>query len=312
MIAKLAPVMMARRSHLTLIFHRVLPSADPMSPDEPTATWFRDLLVRLKAGFEIIPLGDAIERAANGGLKGRTLSITFDDGYADNYTVALPELEQLGLPATFFVASAFINGGRMWNDSIIETYRRLEPGSHRVVLDDANVFEIDDWSSRRAAASATIMAWKHLHPDERQARVDEFAARVDGLPDNLMMTEDQLRKMADSPSAEIGGHTRNHPILATLTVEQARAEIEGGKADLETMIDRSLRLFAYPNGKLGRDYRPEHAGLVREAGFDAAVATDWGTLDGSTDLYAVPRFTPWHRNYNRFFIDLARCHYGMI
>ncbi len=312
MIAKLASAVMARRSHHTLIFHRVLSEVDPMSPDEPTASWFHDLLVRLKSRFEIIPLGDAIQRAANGDLKGRTLSITFDDGYADNCTVALPVLEQLELPATFFVASAFIDGGRMWNDSIIETYRRLAPGPHRVALEKVETIEVDDWSSRRAAASAAIAAWKHLHPDERQARVDELALQVDGLPNDLMMTGVQLRRMAESPYAEIGGHTRNHPILASLPVEQAGVEIEGGKVDLEAFIGRPLRLFAYPNGKLGRDYRPEHAELVREAGFDAAVATDWGTLDNSTDLYSIPRFTPWHRNYNRFFIDLARCHYGMI
>ena len=200
----------------------------------------------------------------------------------------------------------------MWNDSIIEAFRVLAPGSHELMLDQPQVFEIDSWSSRRTAAEATITAWKHLHPDERQSRVDELVTKVESLPNDLMMTREQLCAMAASPFVEIGGHTRSHPILASLPIEQAQEEIEGGKTDLEAMIDQELTLFAYPNGKLGRDYQPQHAKLVRDAGFHAAVATDWGTLDDSTDQYAIPRFTPWQSSYPRFFIDLARCHYGLI
>lgn len=312
MIDRLIAACMRRARHHTLIFHRVLATPDPMSPDEPTAPWFDRLSAMLAANFEVIPLAEAVRRADAGTLAGRSVSITFDDGYADNFSVALPILRRHGLPATFFVASGFIDGGRMWNDSIIETMRRLNDGRHEVDLPDEGLFELSDWDSRRRAAAATIGAWKHLPPAERQARVDELASRVSNLPRDLMMTKQQLQSLAGSPGVSIGGHTRSHPILAALSREQARAEIEGGKADLEGMLQQELTLFAYPNGRHGRDYRDEHAELVRKAGFAAAVATDWGALDPSTDRYAIPRFTPWHRDLRRFSLDLARCHYGLI
>lgn len=312
MIPRLAASVMRRPRHSTLIFHRVPRERDPMSPTEPDAVWFRGLIRMLAANFELISLSEALRRAEADALSGRTVSITFDDGYADNFLVALPILEEFCAPATFFVASGFIDGGRMWNDSIIETVRRLPSGVHEVPDFDAGPVALSDWDSRRAAASAIITAWKHLPPSERQSRVDALAALAAGLPDDLMMSRQQLRALGQSPCAVIGGHTQTHPILATLDEAQARDEIQGGKRDLEEWLQAEVSLFAYPNGKRGRDYLPAHAGIVQAAGFSAAVATDWGVMTADSDRFAIPRFTPWHTDLGRFAIDLARCHHGLI
>src|ERR1044071_7430526 len=67
-------------------------------------------------------------------LPKRALSITFDDGYADNYNVAAPILLRLGLAATFFVATGFLDGGCMFNDVVIEALRCA--GGAELDLDD--------------------------------------------------------------------------------------------------------------------------------------------------------------------------------
>jgi peptidoglycan/xylan/chitin deacetylase (PgdA/CDA1 family) len=303
---------MRRPLHHTLIFHRVRRERDPMSPAEPTASWFRDLIAMLARDFEPIALTDAIQRADSGSLEGGSISVTFDDGYADNFCVALPILQEYQVPATFFVASDFLDGGRMWNDSIIETIRRLKPGTHDLSFAGLEPIQLSDWPSRCHMAQTLITAWKHLPPAERQANVDALSARADGLPHDLMMSSEQLRKLASANNVTIGGHTRSHPILASLDQDQARAEISGGKSDLEDIVQQELQLFAYPNGKHGSDFHDEHRVLVRDAGFSAAVATDWGTLSASTDHFRIPRFTPWNTNLARFSIDLARCHYGLL
>ena len=312
MISRLAAWSMRRPLHHTLIFHRVLQQSDPMNPAEPTADWFRDLIAMLARDFKPIALDEALARAEGAELRGGTVSVTFDDGYADNFSVALPILREFRVPATFFVASDFLNGGRMWNDSIIETMRRLAPGTYDLGCADFAPFELSDWPSRRHAAQTVITAWKHLAPEQRQANVDALAARIEELPRDLMLTNAQLRELATSEGVTIGGHTRSHPILASLDRDQARVEIAGGKYDLENILQQEIDLFAYPNGKHGRDFRDEHAKLVQGAGFTAAVATDWGTLSNTTDRYRIPRFTPWNPNLARFSIDLARCHYGLI
>ena len=312
MISSLVAATMRRPRHHTLIFHSVLPQPDPMRPTEPTADWFGRLMHMISSSFEMISLADALSRARQGRLSGRTVSVTFDDGYADNLIVALPILEKLKIPATFFVASGFVDGGRMWNDSIIETFRRAEAGTFEINATAGHSFELTDWTSRREAADATITAWKHLDPRERQARVDELSSCVSGLPSDLMLNKTQLQQLAQSEFATVGGHTRSHPILASIPDSEAAEEIEGGKRDLEDWIQQEVRHFAYPNGRFGRDYGSQHAALAKQAGFDAAVATDWGTLKTGYDYYAIPRFTPWQRNLSRFSIDLARCHFGLL
>ncbi len=112
------------RSRLTiLIFHRVLARPDPLFPDEVDAAAFEARMRWVKDWFNVLPLGDAVQRLRDGRLPERPLAITFDDGYADNAKIAAPILLRLGLPATFFIATGFLDGGCMWNDTVIEAVR---------------------------------------------------------------------------------------------------------------------------------------------------------------------------------------------
>ena len=118
-----------------------------------------------------------------------------------------------------------------------------------------------------------------------------------------MMRPAQIKRLHDA-GMEIGGHTINHPILAMLDDEEARAEIVGGKHRLEEITGAPVTLFAYPNGKPDKDYGPRDVGLVREAGFAAAVSTIGGVANRSSDLFQLPRFSPWDRNPRRLGVRL--------
>ena len=65
-----------------------------------------------------------------------------------------------------------------------------------------------------------------------------------------------------------------------------------------------MTLFAYPNGVPDHDYAAEHAAMVRECGFAAAVSTAWGSATRDTDRYQLPRFTPWDRSSLRYGVRL--------
>jgi len=106
-----------------LIFHRVVPQRDPLFPAEVTRADFDAICGWLRAWCNVLALDQAVQALAQGTLPTRAVALTFDDGYADNHDHALPVLQRHGLTATFFVASGFLNGGRMWNDSVIEAVR---------------------------------------------------------------------------------------------------------------------------------------------------------------------------------------------
>lgn len=110
----------------------------------------------------------------------------------------------------------------------------------------------------------------------------------------------------------IGGHTINHLILSKLDTQQAREELHGGKQVLEEIVGDRITLFAYSNGKPGQDYQQEHVDMVKEVGFDVAVSTAWGVASEKSDLYQLPRFTPWDNNISKYLLRLARMRYSSI
>jgi peptidoglycan/xylan/chitin deacetylase (PgdA/CDA1 family) len=105
---------------------------------------------------------------------------------------------------------------------------------------------------------------------------------------------------------EIGGHTASHPILTQMENSAACTDIATGKEMLEDIIRAPVRVFAYPNGKPGRDYLPDHVRMVKKLGFDAAVSTAHGAARKDSDLHQLPRFTPWDQRPMRFALLMAR------
>ena len=110
-------------------YHRVLPAHDPLLPSDPTVDEFERTMQWVKATFNVIPLADGVAGLRTGKLPRRALAISFDDGYANNATLAAPVLARLGLQATFFIATGYLDGGRMFNDTVVEAVRAARAAS---------------------------------------------------------------------------------------------------------------------------------------------------------------------------------------
>jgi peptidoglycan/xylan/chitin deacetylase (PgdA/CDA1 family) len=293
----------------TLIFHRVLPCPDPLFPDEVHAQAFDAICRWLASWFNVLPLDDAIVRLREGRLPSRALGITFDDGYADNHDIALPILQRHGLCATFFVATGFLDGGRMWNDTVIESIRTA-PGPtldlRGIAGVELGVYALNSPQQRRQAIEAVIAQVKYLPIAPRLVAVSGIAQRSGGdLPNHLMMSSAQVLAMAHA-GMQIGAHTENHPILASLDEEAVRGEMQRSQRRLEEIVGRPITLFAYPNGKPQRDYGASAVRIARELGFVGAVSTAHGVATRFTDPLQIPRFTPWDRSRVRFGLRLAQ------
>ena len=291
----------ARARLSILIYHRVLAATDPIFPNEPTYANFDQQMLLLKSAFNVLPLHEAVIRLKASTLPPRAACITFDDGYADNLTLAAPILKKHGLHATFFIATAYLNGGRMFNDSVIEAVRRSPLETINLKVMGFGTFDIASNAAKTHAISQILPQVKYLPLERREEAVARIAelAQCGPLPDNLMMTTEQLKAL-HAAGMEIGGHTARHPIIAKLNADMVRKEISTGKEYLEQTLNARIRLFAYPNGKPGIDYLPGQAAIVRDLGFDAAVSTQWGSATQSSDVFQLPRFTPWSPQPLRF------------
>ncbi len=287
-----------------LIYHRVLPEPDPLFPSEVNRKRFDLQMEQVSRIFTVIPLTEAVERLKSGTLPARAASITFDDGYADNAEIALPILKKHRIAATFFIATGYLNGGIMFNDSVIESIRMSSKNSIDLTSIGLAEYPVATIEQKRFAIENILSCLKYQPLTQRQALVDAVSdlARVE-LPDNLMMKDEQVKLLSDS-GMEIGGHTVNHPILASIDNKAAKDEIGNGKFYLEELTGKPVRTFAYPNGKPDNDYLAAHVDIVKQLGFDAAVSTATGVANRNSDLFQLPRFTPWDRSPFNFSLRL--------
>lgn len=290
-----------------LIYHRVLDKPDDFHTDIPGIDMFSWQMELLHRYYNVIPLSQAIEQLKTNQLHPETACVTFDDGYADNYLNALPILQQWNIPATFFVASGFLDGGMMWNDIVLEAIRHHDNDHLDLTPVGLEYYALGDLTQRRQLAVQLLTTIKYLSSTQRDEVTSSIKEQTHQyLPENLMMTTEQLKALHAS-GMEIGGHTVNHPILSSLSEEQAEQEIDAGRQQLSAKLDgAAIRYFAYPNGKPGQDYNPNHAEMVKRLGFEGAVSTSYGAATSNSDLYQLPRFTPWDKTPLKFSMRLMK------
>ena len=299
------PALLAPPRLSILIFHRVHAEPDALFPDEPDAARFDRLMGFVASSFRVMTLGQAINVLSDGSLPSRALVITFDDGYADNAEVALPILRSHGLPASFFVSTGFLDGGRMWNDSVIACLRACKHAEVDLEAFGLGRYALSSPALRRKAIDALLPRIKYLSLADRQQEIARLQAisGVARLPTDLMMRSQQVRDLHHA-GMEIGAHTVNHPILAAIDAAEAEHEIKQGKQALEAILDSAVDVLAYPNGKPDRDYDSRHVAMARRLGFRGAVSTAPGAAHTGDDLFQLPRFTPWDTSMPRWALRL--------
>lgn len=297
---------LASRGKLSiLIFHRVLRHPDPLLPSEPCAEQFEAIARHVKTRFTVLPLSEAVVRLQARTLPPAALSITFDDGYADNLTIAAPILKRHGLPATVFIATGYLDGGCMFNDQVIEAFRSTAGNQLDLTNLGLDTYSLQSIEDRRAAIERVLGEIKYLPRAERERRALAILQAAGAQSPNLMLKRDSLQALMDS-GFEIGAHTVSHPILARISGDDAWQEIVKSKNELKDITGRDVALFAYPNGTPNRDFLTLHVRMVREAKFIGAVTGAWGAARQTSDPMQLPRFTPWAKQPLKFDLLMLR------
>jgi peptidoglycan/xylan/chitin deacetylase (PgdA/CDA1 family) len=290
---------------IVLLYHRVAaPLADPFDlavhPDRFAA--HAEHLTRLGA---TVPLQDVVDSRG-----GRGIAITFDDGYADNATLAAPLLAEAGLPATWFITTATLGRRRFWWDRLCSALLSTPAVPDSI---DVSVGGQDLWLDlRTSSARRTSLTFLHrrllpLQPDQIEAtvaRVLEALGSPGSEEDDHTMSIQQLCHLASLPLQEVGAHTRTHAHLATQSADRQRHEIDGSVRDLESLIQRPISSFAYPFGGPGT-VGPLAPRLVADAGCQLACTTIPERVERRADRYQVPRMTVLDWDANEFAMRVS-------
>lgn len=276
---------------IVLIYHRVTTlSSDPgmlaVSPEN-----FREQMRYLKDTVSLVRFEDDWAKAVK-----PAVCITFDDGYADNGLEALPILEEVGVPATFFVSTGTIGTKQaFWWDELGHIVLEKQNLPSSFTLGEGR--SLKTWptgsrSERQTFYQEIVLALKNATVEDRNDRLSQlrhWAGTEEELADtHRAMTVDELRLLGKSSLVTIGAHTVTHARLSSLTPVAQAEEISASKRQLEAWLAREIKVFSYPFGRRC-DYTHDTVALCRKVGFTKAAANFAGQTHSWSDPYQVPR-----------------------
>jgi peptidoglycan/xylan/chitin deacetylase (PgdA/CDA1 family) len=245
--------------------------------------------------FSPVTMDDVVDFVKAGRkLPPRSVAVTFDDGFADNYEIALPILNRYGVPATFYIMfDAVENGTLPWYCRIrfaFNTAKRAE------WIYAGRTYKLGSPEERRAAMPPAWDRGAALAGDEQRAFVEEVERALEIDPAHaraqhgLMMDWEQVRGLKKAGHT-IGGHTISHPNVAQVSASAARGEIAGCKEKIAEKVGAAVEHFSYPHPALNPHWSSETLGITREAGFKSAVLTTYGSVRVGDDPLTLKRMS---------------------
>lgn len=281
-----------------LMYHRVIdrPADDPFGLGMCVRLRrFEEQVAYLSRNFHLVSVREAAARLERGdSLPPGSLSVTFDDGYLDNLTLAQPVLERHGVPWTLFVATGGLPEGQaFWWDRVIRAFAATE----------ATHFDPDalgeplglptlplDGSERKAALEAVLTALWDLPIEQAMILVGAIEQQLvpnlpaDRGPQAPRANWAQLRELC-ARGVEIGAHTVRHPNLNLLSPAAAAAEMQRSRQVLEDALQAPVAGFAYPGGRMSRSV----VEIARQCGFAYSLSTVSCLNHLPCDLFALGR-----------------------
>jgi len=283
---------------IILAYHRVLPhDSECLSFIQPgmyvTLETFEQHLAFISKKYQVIGLQDLISLPT----PRNACIITFDDGWADNFTYAFPLLKKYAIPATIFLTTNMIGTSQWpWPD-------RISYYIHTIPLDDfvntwiANLRAIGEEcldldlnsQDKQVIRERIINHMKTIDNQKLLSFMEEIDKTVSHQKDCLnnirpWLTWNEIIEMRNE-GVSFGSHTHNHQVLTRIPLQQAREEILCSREILSEKLGGPVVTFSYPNG----DYNSDLMRVVKESGYNLAVTTKRGFLDETYDLLALKR-----------------------
>lgn len=244
-----------------------------------------------------VPLSTVLDAVAKGAaLDRKWVAVTFDDGYRDFVTTAVPILQRYGIPASFYVPTGVLHGEVMYFDEIESLISGFNGRQLVFAVGELRLrLPLGDSAARSDAALRISHAVRGMPPGPRAEAMawlrktcaDAGATPVPtgGVVDRYVTRED-LRNLPDD--MEVGSHSVNHFCLSRLDDATLHCELAESAGELTVVCGRKVETLAYPfGGPWAFDGRVAQA--AARAGYGAALTTVRGKVHGGTDLMAVPR-----------------------
>lgn len=299
---------------IILSYHRVADKElDPWGLRVSPENFSRQLRVIKEFGTPL-SLSDFAKNYQIGTVPQNPIVLTFDDGYVDNLSHALPLLNSFDVPATFFISTGYTGQEYFWWEALEHVFLRPNRLPSRLTVQlregslDVELAEAESYSLKQYEKDCVSFKWRGepgsrlriyhevydalwaLDHDQRLRQVDRIVSwsGIDPLSfsDSRPLKTQELKGLGEENLVTIGAHSIQHLPLDEKSVHIQRSEIMGSRRDLELILNRPVDTFAYPHGK----FNDESVSILKENGFLCACTTRENIVEFSTDHMLLPRF----------------------
>ena len=245
---------------VVLLYHRVTSLKIDTHQLAVTPENFRDQMNFVKNHYKVLRFEDDWSSTTE-----PSVVVTFDDGYADNYYEALPIIEDVGIPATFFVSSRLIETQQeFWWDAV--DYILLGnwefPDKFRLIDETyGHIWNTKTECDRMIFHKEIIPLMINIDVIRRNQWLKQLRdwIKLKEVVRNTHrpMTVMELCQFATSKFVTIGVHTHNHVCLSAISQSRQEEEIITSKRQLEGWLNNAINIFSYPYG--GKNHYNEHS-----------------------------------------------------
>lgn len=260
-----------------------------MTPNE-----LEEALVDCQRTLRFVHMAEALASLSHGRrMPEGSAVLTFDESFASTIELALPVLRRLGVPCTFFVSTAHLDGQSvLWDEEVNAILNAVAPTPLSVPWID-RVLQTDSRSARAASARRIIGLLASLDQERLVQRILELRARAGSEvrtdPLDRMLTAAELTRIARDSLVSIGAHGHVHLAFAAQNDKALRHELEKPREILQELCRPAfVNVVSYPFGR--PPYIDERVCMAaRAAGYRAGFSAETGVGRPGSHLFRLPR-----------------------
>jgi len=251
----------------------------------------RDILF-LRKHFEIVSLRTIFEKNGIRSAK-PLLSITFDDGYQNNFENVLPLAEKYNIPVTFFIITAGLYDPEFitWYDLVDFVKLSSIP---EIEFDDSIFLRMHDGSyqCKNTSIEDYIKSMNRAREKALENLYNVYRQKVDKCKRILqeywkLVSKEMLKRNVGNKWLTIGSHTHLHFNLGNNNKELIIAELNQSMKSIEEITGLFINSIAFPDGSYNDDVK----NLAEEAGYSYQLAVDYRLASDIGDKRILRRYS---------------------
>lgn len=256
---------------------------------------FKQILKDLKNNGQVLSMDDLIKiKQQKISLPEKSFSITFDDGYYNNYSIAAPILNDLNLSATFYVTTNFIENNSMsWIDMIEDSINNQKINK-KINYKNIKLNTLNQKNKKIFLnyLRKNIKRNKTINPYNEVKKIAKLNSLVLPIKKNNIfdkkMSWKNLINLSKEKNFLIGGHGKSHQILSYLPQKELNKEIEESIDKISKKLNKNIKHYSYPEG-LNFCYGAREIKILKKNGIETSPTAIEGLNNSQDDLFKLKR-----------------------